>query len=84
MPDTFWESKGQYDPKEFEVKSDPNVAKIESAAEAAARQAEEMKKMAEMALAAMNQSKEASAKAVESGMETLKSVQEYQDTIHKK
>ena len=83
MPDTFWESKGKSDPKEFEVKGDPNVGKIESAAEAAARQAEEMKKMTEMALAAMETSKKQSAAAVESGAATLESVKAFQDTIKK-
>jgi hypothetical protein len=83
MPNTFWESKGKYDPKEFEAKSDPTVSKTESAALEAQRQAEEMKKMADMALAAMAQSTAQSEAAVEKGNNTLKEVQEVQAGIKK-
>ncbi|CAB9528042.1 expressed unknown protein [Seminavis robusta] len=83
MPNTIWDSKGEYDPKQFEVKSDPTVGKMESAAEKAARQAEEMKKATEMALAAMSTNQKKSAEAVEAGTETLNSVKGYQDSIKK-
>ena len=83
MPDTIWDSKGEYDAKQFEAKSDPSVGKMESAAEEAARQAEEMKKMTEMALAAMGDNQKKSAAAVEAGTETLNKVKEYQGSIKK-
>lgn len=84
MPDTFWESKGQYDPKQFEAKGDSSVAPTEAAANEAAKMAEEMKKATEMALAAMSASTKASESAVVSGNKTLADVQATQASIPKK
>ena len=80
---SIWETKGKDDPADLPPKPMENAAvkKVDEAAKQAMQQAEEMKKMTEMALASLGDAKTASADALKSSAEKLEEVQSLQDNI---
>lgn len=79
---SFWDTKGKTNPGDVpQAKQDPKIAKESEEALRIAKQAEEMKKMTEMALAAMDASTKSSGDALEGAQATLEKVKVEQEEI---